>query len=482
MLLNCSRILYNTISGRYKMILNKLIGTRQFYKKVMLLVLPIMLQNGVTNLVNMIDNVMVGSVGTEQMSAVAIVNQLLFVFNLAIFGITSGIGIFTAQYFGKGDKNGLRDTFRLKLVSAITLLFAALLIFQFFGSSLINSYLHEGSEPMDLDLAFREAKNYMSIMLIGLVPMVITQVYGSTLREVEKPVIPMIAGICAVFVNLFFNYLLIFGRFGFPKLGVSGAAIATVLSRFIECLITVTVAHVKSGTLTFIKGIYRNFSINMQMLRIVMPKALPLLANEFFWSLGIALMNNCYAMRGLDVVAAANITSTISNIFNISLIAFGSAISIIVGGLLGAGKREEAIESNIKLTFFSFILSVLLSVVLIFTAGLYPEMYNTGETVKQIAKSFIICYAFYLPLHAVMHAFYFALRSGGKTIVTFLFDSAYMMLISVPFTYVIAKYSSLGVVAVYALSLAIEIFKVIIGFVLISRGKWAQNIVGDRKS
>ena len=249
------------------MILSKLIGTKKFYKKVMLLVLPIMLQNGITNLVSMVDNVMIGSVGTEQMSAVAIVNQLLFVFNLAIFGMTSGIGIFTAQYFGKGDEKGLRDTFRLKLVTSITLLFAAILIFQFYGSSLIQSYLHEGSEPMNLALAFSEANNYLSIMLIGLVPMVIAQVYGSTLREVERPVIPMAAGICAVFVNLIFNYFLIFGKCGFPRLGVSGAAIATVISRFVECFVTVIFTHVKSSTFTFIRGMYRNFVINWQMFR-----------------------------------------------------------------------------------------------------------------------------------------------------------------------------------------------------------------------
>ena len=266
-------------SERRITLIKKLIGTKAFYRKVMMLVIPIMLQNGITNLVSMVDNIMVGTVGTEQMSAVAIVNQLMFVFNLAIFGMVSGVGIFTAQYYGKGDTDGIKQTVRLKLVSSVIILVLAILLFIFFGSFLINSYLHEGSEPMNLELAFEEAKKYLAIMLSGLVPFVIAQVYGSTLREVEQPVLPMVSGIIAVFINLIFNYLLIFGHFGFPKLGVSGAAIATVISRFAECIITVAVCHIKRNESTFFKSLYRKFSISVSITKIVLPKALPLLAN-----------------------------------------------------------------------------------------------------------------------------------------------------------------------------------------------------------
>ncbi len=462
--------------------LKRFIGDKMFYKKILMLVLPIMLQNGITNLVSMVDNIMVGAVGTEQMSAVAIVNQLLFVFNLAIFGITSGVGIFTAQYYGKSDSNGIKETVRLKLISAILILFSAILIFSFAGEELIASYLHEGSQKMDLALALSDGKNYLSIMLIGLIPFVIAQVYGGTLREVERPVIPMISGIIAVFVNLIFNYLLIFGSFGFPKLGVFGAAIATVLSRFVECFITVSVCHIKRKEFSFIKGLYRNFTVPVATVKRILPKAVPLLLNEFCWSLGMALLNNAYAVRGLDVVAAANITSTVSNVFMVSIIAFGSAISIIVGGLLGAGKIQEAKDTNRKMTFLSFMIAVLLAIVLTVIAPVFPEIYNTEDYVKNLAASFITCYAVYLPFSALMNAFYFAIRSGGKTVITFIFDSVYMLCVSVPFTFMLAHLTDMHIVPLYALSLGIEIFKVIIGFYLISKGTWAQNIVDEKKS
>jgi len=462
------------------MLLNKYIGTKSFYKKVFALTLPIMIQNGITNFVSMIDNIMVGTVGTEQMSAVAIVNQLLFVFNLALFGIVSGVGIFTAQYFGKNDNDGIRKTVRLKLACAIVLLFGAILIFQFAGSSLIKSYLHQGGQELNLDIAFKEAKNYLAVMLIGLIPFTLSQVYSSTLRETEQPVIPLISGICAVVVNLVFNYLLILGKLGFPRLGVTGAAIATVLSRFVEAIVICTFVHNNKKKCPFSNGLFKNFSIPFSLTKRILPKALPLMANEACWSLGVALLNYCYALRGLDVVAATNICSTISNLFTVAIIGFGSSISIMVGGLLGANKIEEAKDTNNKLTFLSLVICSALGVVMILTSGLYPRIYNTTDAVKTLAMYFIISQALYMPLHSLMNSFYFAIRSGGKTLITFLFDSVYMLCITVPFAYLLARFTSLDIVTVYFASLMIEIFKVIIGFILVKNGFWAKNIVDTK--
>ena len=458
------------------MLLSKFIGNKAFYKKVMIIVVPIMMQNALTNLVSMVDNIMVGAIGTEQLSAVAIVNQLLFVFNLAVFGLSAGIGIFTAQYYGKGDYEGLKSTIRLKIVSAIILLFVSILIFQFAGSFLIESYMHDGEQDMNLALAFKEAKKYLSIMLVGLIPFVITQIYGGTLREVEKTTPPMLASISAVFTNLILNYVLIFVM----GLGVAGAAIATVISRFVECFaILIYVGINKKKSLPFMEKIYRGFRIEKSLVVRVLPKALPLLANEFCWSLGIALLSFCYSLRGLDVVAATNITSTISNLFNVSTISFGTAISIIIGGLLGAGKIDEARSTNIKLTFTSFVISIFFGLVLFFASDLFPMLYNTTPEVKALSSSFIKCYVVYLPMSSLMNSFYFAIRSGGKTVITFIFDSIYMLCVTVPFTFILAKFTDIHIIPVYALSLGIEIFKVILGFILISQGKWLQNIVDE---
>ena len=463
------------------MLFNKFIGNREFYKKVFTLTLPIMIQNGITNFVSLIDNIMVGTVGTEQMSAVAIVNQLLFVFNLALFGIVSGVGIFTAQYFGKGDNDGIRKTVRLKFLCVAVLLVCALCVFIFAGSYLIQSYLHDSDQNLNLDIAFEEAKKYLSIMLIGLIPFAISQVYCSTLREIEQPVIPLISGICAVLVNLVFNYFLILGKCGFPSLGVAGAAIATVLSRFVEAVLTFIFVHLSSKKCAFAKDLFKSLYVPLSLVKGVLPKAISLMINEAGWALSIALLNYCYALRGLDVVAAANICSTISNVFMVAIIGFGSAISIMVGGLLGANKIEQAKDTNNKLTFLSFVICIGLGALMILTSGLYPSIYNTSSDVKELARAFIICFAIYLPMNSLINSFYFAIRSGGKTFVTFLFDSVYMLCLSVPFTYVLAKFTPLNVVTVYMASLLIEIFKAIIGASLVKNGFWAVNIVDNKE-
>ncbi len=460
------------------MILSKYIGDKAFYKKVMLLAVPIMIQNGITNLVNMVDNIMVGRVGTEAMSGVAIVNQILFVFNLCVFGTVAGIGIFTAQYFGKNDNEGIRRTFRLKLLTSAVIGIGAIVLLYFAGDMLIEAFLHEGSEEVNLALAFEEAKKYLAVMVLGLVPFVVTQTYSSTLRETEKPIIPMVSGIIAVFVNLCLNYVLIFGKLGFPKLGVQGAALATVASRVVECLVVVIFTHTTTKENPFIVGVYKTLKVPMSVVKLVMPKAIPLLVNETLWSLGMALLTRCYSLRGLAVVAATNICSTITNVFIVALIAFGDAIAIIVGGLLGAGEIERAKDTNRKLTAFSFMVCLGLGVVMAATSPIYPQIYNTTEEARELAKLFIICYAVYLPLNSIINSCYFTLRSGGKTLITFLFDSVYMICVVVLFTYVLAKFTALPTVVVYALSLAIEIPKAVLGLVLVKKGTWIQNLVG----
>lgn len=461
------------------MILSKYIGDKKFYKKVLSLAVPIMIQNGISNFVNMLDNIMVGRVGTEQMTSVAIVNQILFVFNLCIFGAIAGIGIFTAQYFGKGDNEGIRNTFRLKLYVTFTIVVVSFCLFLLYGDNLITAYLHSSTEMgnIDLDLVFSQAKTYLLIMMTGLIPFAISQAYAGTLREVEKPVIPMVSSLIAVFINLTFNYLLIYGKAGFPKLGVNGAAIATVLSRIVECVIIISVTHSKKSNNQFTKGLYKKLSVPFSTVKMVLPKAFPLLVNETFWALGTALLLNCYSLRGTSVVSAANICSTVTNIFIVSIIAFGDSIAIMVGGLLGSGKTKEAKDTTRKLIAFSFAVCVVLGIFMALSSKIYPKIYNTTDEIRSLASAFIICQAIYLPLNSIINSCYFAIRSGGKTLVTFLFDSVYMLCVVVLLTFVVAKYTSISVIGVYAFSLAIEVFKAIIGLALVKKGTWAQNLV-----
>ncbi len=459
--------------------MKKLIGSRDFYKRVLAISLPIMLQNGITNFVNMLDNIMVGRVGTEQMSGVSIVNQLIFIFNLCIFGAISGAGIFTAQFYGQKNMKGVRDTFRFKVLLCGLLSTIAIIALLTFQVPLISLYLHDGSATGDLMATLRYGQDYLWIMMIGLVPFALEQCYSSTLRETGETVVPMRAGVIAVFVNLVLNYILIYGRLGAPVLGVQGAAIATVISRFIQCGIVAVWAHKNTEKLPYMVEAYKRLFIPWNLARKIIILGFPLLLNETLWAAGIATQNQCYSIRGLSVVAAMNITSTIVNVFNIVFIALGDSVAIIVGQQLGAGDHEEARQSAYKIITFSVSACFVMGTILFFVGPMFPNIYNTSDEVKQLAASFIRCGAACRPLHGYLHATYFTLRSGGKTVITFLFDSCFLWVIAVPLAFVLTRYTTMNIVWVYLCCLLIETVKIVIGTIMLRSGVWMNTLVEE---
>ena len=217
---------------------NKYIDTA-FFRYVLVLAVPMIIQNAITSFVSFLDNIMVGQVGTEQMSGVAIVNQLIFVFNICIWGGVSGAGIFGTQFYGKGDYEGQKYAFRFKMYACIIIAGIALLLFGFLDTDLISLYLSDGGSVGNTALALQYGEQYLRIMMAGLVPFAVSQAYVNTIRETGHTFVPMLASLAAVVTNLVLDYVLIFGIGGVPAYGVQGAAIATVAARFVECAIVV---------------------------------------------------------------------------------------------------------------------------------------------------------------------------------------------------------------------------------------------------
>ncbi len=455
-----------------------LIGTRQFYKRLLLLAVPIMVQNAITNFVGFLDNIMVGQLGTEPMSGVAIVNQLIFVFNLLVFGGLSGAGIFGAQFYGHGDHKGLRDTFRFKILFGMIIAVVAFVILITCGESLIRLYLTSGEEG-NLQQTFQYGKEYLMVILLEIIPFVIVQIYASTLRETGQTILPMVAGIVAVFVNLAGNYVLIFGKFGAPRMGVAGAAAATVLARIVECAIVVIWTHRKREQNQFVTGVYRSLRVPRRLALDIVKKGSPLLVNEALWSAGIALVNQCFSVRGFTVVAATNISSTIGNLFNVVFIAMGSAVAIMVGQQLGAGEFERAKDTAAKVIAFSVFCTVITSLLMILLSGVFPGLYNTTGEVRDMAGAMIRITAYLMPMQAFLHAAYFTIRSGGRTVITFLFDSGFSWCVAIPFIYCIVHFTGLPVLVIYTLYYSLDFIKAAVGFILFRKGIWIQNIVAD---
>ena len=455
----------------------KYIGDWEFYQKYLLLAIPMILQNAITNLVSFLDNIMVGQLGTEQMSGVAIVNQLIFVYNLAIFGAVSAASIFGAQYFGKGNHKGHMYSFRFKLYATLLVTGGAILLFLTKGSALIVLYLTDTVGNGATDVALQYGMEYLAIMMVGLIPFAVNQSYATNIKETGQTFIPMLASFVAVGTNAVLDYLLIFGIGPLPEMGVQGAALATVIARYIEALIVVIWAHTHRAKNRYLEGAYTGFGIPFAELKAILIKGFPLMLNEVLWAAGMTTVTQCYSVRGLDVVAGLNIASTITNLFNIVYLQLGSCISIVVGQYLGAGKLEEAKDADNKMIVFSVFCCVVMAVLLLFVGGIFPQIYNTSDEIKSLATSFIAVSAIIMPLYSFSHVSYFTLRSGGKTMVTFLFDSVFTWVIVVPTAFLLANYTGLGIVSVYFLVQATELIKVVIGYFMVRSDVWLVQMV-----
>lgn len=456
---------------------NKLFGDRAFYKYVIALSLPIMIQNGITHLVNMLDNMMIGAVGQVEMSGVTIANTLLFVFNLCIFGAVSGAGIFGAQFAGQKDTQGITHTMRFKLLFCTLLALLGIGVFLLWGHPLINLYLQGEGDPKDAAAILHHGREYLKVMLVGLIPFTLTQCYSSTLRETGQTTPPMVAGVIAVLVNLLGNYILIFGHFGAPELGVVGAAIATVISRFVELGILIVWTHTHRERNPYAPLLYRGFHIPLNLAGRITLKGMPLMVNEAAWSLGIAALNLQYSRRSQDVVGASSISQTFWNVFSVTFMAVGIAVGIIIGQKLGEGDKKGAKADSIKLITFSTLIGVGVTIVYCLCAPFIPQFYNVSPAVRELAVSLMIISALSMPIDAFAHASYFTLRSGGQVFITFLFDCVYMWVVNVPLAFCLVEFTDLPIIVVFAACHFINIIKCFLGMWLVKKGKWIKTIV-----
>lgn len=462
--------------------MKKLEIDKDLLKKTCLLAIPIMIQNGIANAVGLVDNLMVGSQGTEAIVAVSIAGQLMFVFWLALFGALSGPGIFGAQYYGNGDIDGVRDVFRIKLWMAVAVGILGIVIFFNFDDFLLGLYMKgQTKENIDPVLTLKLAKEYLRIMLFGIPFIVLTQVYATSLRETDESFKPMVSGIVSVVVDVVFNYLLIFGHFGFPALGVEGAAWATVIARVAEFLVLVIWAHALRKKHVFLIGIYKTLLIkNKHMIKPILVKSVPIMFNEFLWAGAIAFMTTCYSRRGLDVLAGINISNAICNLLNVVFIALGNAVGIVVGQMLGAGEFKKAKDSSVTLMWFTAVVCSVLTVILIALAGWFPTLYDTTESSKHMARVFITITAVFFPLQGFLNALYFTLRSGGKTVITFIFDSIFSWTVCGTCAFVLSHYTNMHIFGIYITVQCLDFIKVIVGYVMIKKGIWISNLVKDQ--
>ena len=267
-------------------------------------------------------------------------------------------------------------------------------------------------------------------------------------------------------------YLLIFGKLGCPALGVVGGAWATVISRVVECAIVVIWSHAHPVENPFIPGLYRSVAIQPALAKQITLKGMPLLFNELLWAAGVAMLSRCYAQRGLDVVAGYNIASAVVEVTAVVYIAIGNASAIVLVQILGSGNKERAWQSVPKLIFLAGTICTGVGLAQIGLSAVIPALYNTSDEIRQIAKLFIILYGCFQPMYAISTVEYFTLRSGGKMLTTFLFDSLYSWVLAVPLAAALIWWTSLPATTVYLAVQVTELLKAILGYFYVKhRGK-----------
>ena len=462
--------------------LRNYIGDKAFYRRVFAVSVPMMVANAITNFVGLLDNVMIGTLGTEALAGVSIVNQFIFIFQLVVFGAVSAASIFTSQFHGSGDKEGVVQTFRFKAYINIVCTGICIAIFLLFGDALIDLFLHEGQDTGNIALAKQYAKEYLLVMVIGLLPFALTQVYGSTMRETGEVLVPMYSSIAAVVTNCIGNAVLIFGLLGAPALGAKGAAIATVLSRFVELAIVAIYAHLKNGKCYYANQSLRSFRIPLPLFRQIFAKGIPIMLNEFFWSLAITMRNQSFSTRGLDVVAAQTINTTIWNLMSVIYMAVGCSIAIIVGNLLGAGKIEEAEDAAVKMRGFCVAVGAVIGAIMGALSSVFPLFFDASESVASIATFMLIVSGVGMPFAAYCHAAYYTLRTGGKVLITVLFDAVWMWAVVVPLSMILSNFTSMSIHPLFAICMLVDVFKMLLGVLLLNKVKWANQLVGTEST
>ncbi|MDY0010624.1 MAG: MATE family efflux transporter [Candidatus Izemoplasmatales bacterium] len=443
------------------------IGDRHFYKRLFAISLPIVLQQLLTSSLQLIDNLMVGDLGELAIGSVSVVNQLYFVIILITFGALGGAGIYTAQYFGSKEEEKLKQTFRFKLIVALLLVILSIVVFSLLGEYLIGFFT-------DNQVTIAGGMDYLNIVKWSMLPWAFSIAISTTFREIgtTKPLLWITLG--AIITNTVLNYLLIFGNFGFPNLGIEGAAYATLASRVVEFLL-MFVLLVRKGKIfnTKIKDV---FKIDGLILKAIIIMALPLLLNEFFWSMGQTMFLQSYSTRGDNALAAMNITGAISQLVFVTFGGIGTGIAVMVGNTLGMNQLEVAKDNAKKVIAFAVAFAFVTGMMLFILSFFILDLYDITETTKRIAANNIRINAIFIPVYSFNVSMYFTLRAGGDTRSTMMMDSGYMWVVQVPLIFVLARVTNLNVIMLFLIVQLLELPKSVFALSRYKKENWVRNL------
>ncbi len=441
---------------------------KSFLKALCAIALPIMLQNFLSAFVNILDTVMIGKLGTIELAAVGLGNQLFFLLNLILYGIGSGSMVFTAQFWGKKDFNGLRKTLGISMTVAVLFAIIFMICCITMPKTILSLYTKDSA-------VIETGVQYLSISALCFLPFAVNFILMITLRSIEKVRVAVGATLVSIIVNIVLNAVLIFGLFGFPALGVKGAAIATVAARSVELFITFVVTKYRKYPV--LGSFKQHVAFDTKFLKTYFLIVMPVLLNESLWSFGITFHHKIFASLDTFAYAGFNITNTISQLTWVIFIGFGNGVSVLIGKKIGEKHADDARVYASKVLFFIPVVAVFVGAALIPLSYLVPYLFNVEPIVLSIVKTLFIVLACCYPLKACnMCILIGLLRAGGDTRFGMICDTFIMWLIAIPLASVMSAYSLLPVWGIYLCLFSEEPLKLLLGLWRVRSGTWLHSV------
>lgn len=447
---------------------NGVLADRKFYRPMLTLAIPVIIQNFIGSFLNMVDTVMVGRLGETAIAAVGIANQYFFIFMMFLIGLSAGCAVFIAQFWGRKDLKNIRRILGVGLVSALLVSALFVMVGVLFPRRIITLF---NNDPQ----VIAEGSRYLQIVLCSYLFTGIAFVYVHALRAIGNTLLPMAVSTVALVCNVFFNYMLIFGKFGAPALGVAGAAIATVIARVVETGVLVAVIYWRRGVLAASFGELRAF--DRRFVRKAYQTIIPVILNDICWGLASLIYAVVYGRMGTQAVATIQIVNTITNLFMVVIFGLSSAAAVMIGNSIGAGQVKRARIYAKRFSVLAVVLGVVLGLML---AVASPYMLNAFNVSVQVRKStqtiiYIVAVIFFIRVFNII-AIVGVLRGGGDARSAFLLEGFTMWLIGVPLTIVGAFVLRLPVHLVYGLGLCEELTKGLLCLWRLRSGRWIHNV------
>lgn len=450
--------------------LEKLYGGKNFIKLFLRVAFPVMIQSMMVFLVSLLDTIMVSVISNEAVSAVYASNQITFFFLVVTGGLIAGSGVYIQQFYGAKKNEYITQSFRFKSIVIIIFTILILILSIIFGEKIVQFYARNDQNPANV---LAQAKDYLPYMIVGFIPLGLSIILHSSLREIGKSKLTLISSSTSLLVNLIGNLIFIYGL----KMGVKGASIATLIARITEFVILFILVQ-KFDIFKF-KAFFADFKIEKQLAKRITVKTIPMFINEISWASAMILISLSYTFRP-NVLSSLSIINSITNICGFIYSGLGIGVGILVGATLGAGKIEEAKQNQKYLFKLGITVSIIMGLLMITLSPFIPLIFKEVAIDQQrLAAELIRIYAAFLFIFAICFTNYSTLRVGGQGLLAFLLDGGFMWFVAVNGSLLLAKYTTVSVIYLYLFVQFADLLKALTGIPIIKKGKWAQNLTTE---